>query len=187
MRSPATRKYISSGSLPLIPSAAPCTSLSIRASNKWMRRFIKWVSLLVGLLAMFVAYRLVVLTQTGEMIWFVLDGRAKLIEDGMQVKGWLHREWRGQALIITRKGGPVGRESYLVAPGRRGGRFVEGCDGWTAMRLPVFPFLVSVSDALPCPGWRLPEHPKLYGTAILSSGSLEFVDERGRRLQVRWQ
>jgi hypothetical protein len=152
-----------------------------------MRRLIKWVSILVGLLAIFVTYRLIALTQDGEMLWFVLDSRAKLIEDGMQVEGWLHREWKDRVLIVTRKGGPVGRESYLVIPGGRRGPFVEGCDGWTAMRLPVLSFPVFVSDALPCPGWRLPEHSTLYSQAMLSSNSVEFVDERGRRLQVRWK
>jgi hypothetical protein len=152
-----------------------------------MRRLTKWVSIFVGLLAMFVTYRLIALTQDGEMLWFVLDGRAKLIENGMQVEGWLHREWKDRVLIITRKRGPIGRESYLVNPGGTRGPFVEGCDGWTAMRLPVWPFPVFVSDALPCPGWRLPEHPTLSSKAMLISNSLEFVDERGRRLQVRWK
>ena len=150
-----------------------------------MRRLIKWVSIFVGLLAMFVIYRLIAMTQDGEMLWFVLDGRAKLIDEGMQVEGWLHRERKDRVLIITRKGGPVGRESYLVIPGGKRGPFVEGCDGWTAMRLPVIPFPVLVSDALPCPGWRLPEHPTLYSKATLSSNWLEFLDETGRRLQVR--
>jgi hypothetical protein len=81
-----------------------------------MRRLIKRVSIFVGLLALFVIYRLIALTQDGEMLWFVLDGRAKLIEDGMQVEGWLHRQWKGRILIVTRKGGPLGRESYLVSP-----------------------------------------------------------------------
>ena len=77
----------------------------------------KWVSIFVGLLAMFVTCRLIALTEDGETLWFVLDGRAKLIEDGMQVEGWLHREWKDRVLIITRKGGPLGRESYLVGFG----------------------------------------------------------------------
>jgi hypothetical protein len=136
---------------------------------------------------MFVTYRLIAMTQDEQILWFVLDRRAKLTEDGMQVEGWLHREWKDRVLIITRKGDPVGRESYLVLPGSRVGPFAEGCDGWTAMRLPVLPFLLLVSDALPCPGWRLPEHPMPYSKAMLSSNSLEFVDERGRRLQVRWK
>ena len=65
---------------------------------------------------MFATYRLTALTQDGEMLWFALDGGAKLLEDGKQVEGWLHREWRDRVLIITRKGGHVGRESYLVIP-----------------------------------------------------------------------
>jgi hypothetical protein len=152
-----------------------------------MRRLINWVSIFVGLVAMFVTYRLITLTQDGEMLWFVLDGRPKLTEDGMQVEGWLHREWKNRFLIITRKGGPAGSESYLVIPDGRRGPFVEGCDGWTAMRLPVLPLPVLVSDALPCPGWRLPEHPRLHSKAMMSTNSFEFVDERGGRLQVRWR
>ena len=147
----------------------------------------RWVSIFVGLLAMFVGYRLIALTEDGEMLWLVLDGRAKLIEDGMQVEGWLHRDWKDRALIVTRKGVPLGRASYLVGPGGRRGAFVEGCDGWTAMRLPILPFPVFVSDVLPCPGWRLSEHPTLHNKAMLSADSLEFVDGRGRRLQVRWK
>ena len=149
-----------------------------------MRRLIKWVSIFAGLVAMFLTYRFLALTQDGEMLWFVIDSRAKLMEDGMPVEGWLHREWKDRVFIVTRKSGLGGRQSYLVSPsGRRGGA-VEGCDGWTATRLPVLPFPAFVSDELPCPGWALPEHPT-HSTATLSSDSLEFVDERGRRLQVR--
>jgi len=152
-----------------------------------MWRLIKWVSIFVGVLAVFVTYRLIALTHDGEMLWFVLDGSVELREDGKQIEGWLHREWKNQVLIITRKGGPLGRESYLVIPGGRRGPFVEGCDGWTAMRLPVLPFPATVSDALLCPGWRFPEHPTLSGEVTLGSNSFEFVDDEGRRLQVRWK
>jgi hypothetical protein len=140
----------------------------------------------VGLLAIFVGYRLVALTQNGEMLWFVADGRAKLFENGEPVDGWLHREWKNRVLIVTRKDGQ-GRESYLVISGSRRDPFVEGCDGWTAPHLAVLPFPVFVSDALPCPGWRLPEHATLFGRPMLSSTSVQFVDERGQTLQVRWK
>jgi len=121
------------------------------------------------------------------MLWFVVDGRAKLFENSKQVNGWLHREWRDRAFIVTRKGGHIGSGSYLVLPDSRRGPFVEGCDGWTAAHLPVLPFPVFVSDALPCPGWRLPAHAMPFGRAMLSSTSVEFVDERGQTLQVLWK
>lgn len=150
-----------------------------------MRRLAKCLSISLGLIGAFLAYRLVALTKDGEMLWFFLDRKAVLTENGKQVDGWLHREWRDQAFLITRTSGLGGRESYLVVPGR--GPVVEGCDGWTAIGLPVLPFPSSVSDALPCPGWRLPEHPILTGKATVSSTSLKFFDERGRLLQVRWR
>lgn len=152
-----------------------------------MRRLLKGVSILAGVVAMFVGYRLLVLTNDGEMAWFVLDGRARLIEDGKPVDGWLHREWRDRVFLITLNSDSDERRSYLVIPVTRRGPLVEGCDGWTAARLPITPFPVLVSDALPCPGWRLPVHPPLFGEAMLSSTSLEFVNERGRRLQVVWK
>lgn len=141
----------------------------------------------VAFLTIFLSHRLVVVTQAGEIRWFVLDGSAEVIEDGTQVEGWMHRDRKGWAFIITRNDRPAGRESYLVIPYGRRGPIVEGCDGWTAARMPVLPFPVFVFDALPCPGWRLPEHPTLYGRAVVSSNSLEFADEKGRRLQVRWK
>ena len=149
-------------------------------------RLIKWLSVLATLLCLFVAYRLLALTKSGEMIWFALDRRAVLIENGKQVDGWLHREWNGRVLIVTRNKGPAGKVSYLVMTGRRS-PFVEGCDGWTAIRSPVLPFPTFVSDALPCPGWRMPEHPTLLGKALLTANSVEFMDEEQRMLQARWQ
>jgi hypothetical protein len=148
---------------------------------------IKLVSVLVCLLAMLVTYRLIALTRDGGMFWLVLDGSAELVEDGTQVEGWLHHEWKDRFLIVTRKAGPAGRESYFVSPVGRRGPFVEGCDGWTAMNMPVLPFVVAVYDAVFCPDWRLPDHPVLYGNAFVNSHSVEFEDERGKRLRVQWK
>jgi|SRR5579862_215391 len=152
-----------------------------------MHRLIIWLSILTGLFAIFVTYRLIVLTQEGAMLWLVLDSGANLTEDGVQIKGWLHREWKGRFLIVTRNGGPAGRESYIVLPSSRRGAFVQDCDEWTATRLPVLPFPEFVSDALSCPGWGLPLHFTHYSPPTISSNSVEFVDERGRRLQIRWK
>jgi hypothetical protein len=152
-------------------------------------RLVKWSATFVGLVALFMAYRVFALTREGSMLWFVLDRSAVLVENGKPVSGWLHREWKGRALIFTRSSRPAGRSSYLVTSGRRG-TFVEGCNGWTAMRSPVLPFPVFVSDALPCPGWVGGEHPSttpFFGQAILKDNDVEFADERGRRLEARWR
>jgi hypothetical protein len=43
------------------------------------------------------------------MLWFALDESAEAIEDGTQIeRGWIYREWKGRAFIITRKDGPAG-------------------------------------------------------------------------------
>lgn len=163
----------------------------LNVTHNVMRRIIRCLSILVstfvGLLALYVAYGLVEMSRDDEMLWLVLNRKAVLIEDGKRIDGWLHREWKGPILIMTRESGPAGRESYLIFPRGRHVPVVEDCDGWTAMHLPILPFPLIVSDVLTCPGWRLPEHPALLGKAALSSHSVEFVDERGRSLEARWE
>ena len=135
--------------------------------------------------------RLIFMTQSEEMLWFVIDRQAALTVDGRPGDGWVHREWKHPFVIVTRNR-PSIRESFLIMlSSDPKNAYIDGCDQWTAPRLPVFPFPVFTSDGLPCLGWRSDFHserhrltnPKL----VVGPTSLGFATNDGALIQVRWK
>jgi hypothetical protein len=148
------------------------------------------LTVLAGMILL-VMSRFIVLTKQEEMFWFVIDRRAVLTVDGRPADGFVHLERKHPFVIVTRNR-PSIRESFLIMlSSDPKNAYIDGCDQWTAPRLPVFPFPVFTSDGLPCLGWRSDFHserhrltnPKL----VVGPTSLGFATNDGALIQVRWK
>ena len=142
-----------------------------------------------GALLMFIAYRLIVLTHDGEVLWFIIQRNAALTADGKPADGWLHREWKDRAVVVTwnRLGK---RASYLVtSPSDPRRAYVQECGEWTAPHFPIFLFPAFTSDVLICIGWNTEWHPerhtRMNPNVIVGAGTFEFAAEDRSVIQAR--
>ncbi len=156
-----------------------------------MRRVRNVAFAVVGTLLALVAYQLIVLTRTDQVLWFTIDQRAALTADGKPVDGWLLRERRNWAVIVTydrlRK-----RVSYFVTflsdPTRA---FVQRCRRVDGAPTSCFPFPSFASDTFECTGWTGVPHPEesahMNPKATLGPKEFEFAAEDGSVIRARWK
>jgi hypothetical protein len=153
-------------------------------------RILRNVLLVVlGVLVLFISDRIIVLSRSGELLWFVIQRHAVVTFDGHPSNVSVHREWKNPYFIVTRNRSGK-RESYFVAA-YAPRAFVQNCDGWTAPRLPIFPFLVISSEFVDCDGLNgLKDRKKAaLPDARVTVGEhwLRFTDEDGSIVQVHWE
>src|SRR5580700_1131302 len=118
---------------------------------------------LFGAVVIFIAYRLVVMTRNDELLWFVINRSGVLVAEGRPADGWLHREWKGQFLLVTRHRQDGWRKSYLITfPPDLNKTHVQSCGNWTAPHFPLFPFPVLSSDVVLCLGWQEMDWPAFW-------------------------
>ena len=149
---------------------------------------------LIAVVVLFVAYRLVVLTQSDELLWFVIDRSGALVADGRPAEGWLHREWKGRYLIVTRSRHGGWRKSHLITfPTDRNKTYVQSCGNWTAPHFPLFPFLVLSSDVVLCLGWQEVDLPAFFRSqppdrhVVVGAHSVRFIAEDGNAVLASWK
>ena len=143
----------------------------------------------LGALTIFIPYRMIVLSRSGELLWFVIQRHAAVTFEGHHADVWLHREWNDPYFIVTwNRAGR--RQSYFVTayPSRA---FVQNCDDWTAPRLPIFPFLVTSSEFVLCVGWSGVKDWKkaasLDERVTVGDHWFQFTVEEGSVVRVSWE
>jgi hypothetical protein len=150
---------------------------------------------LIAAVVLFVAYRLVVLTQSDELLWFVIDRSGALVADGRPAEGWLHRESKGRFLLVTRNRHDGRRQSYLITfPPDQNKTYVQSCGNWTAPQFPLFPFLVRSSEFVLCLGWQdVDDWPAFWQSqppdqhVVVGAHSVRFIVEDGNAVLASWK
>lgn len=113
---------------------------------KRMRIIVKGIVVLLTLLAAFVIWRMIGMTSSGELMWFVAASGSPALANGKVDEALVHHCCQSRIWILTRRTGGE-RESYaIVRPFAKREGYVWRCEGWTAPRLPLFPYLVYWSD-----------------------------------------
>ena len=137
-----------------------------------------------------VAWRILALTRTGDVVWFVRDRNTMVLVDGMVLNAWVHRSWRVTGYVLISLDHPH-RVTYLVAePPQTRGFDVEQCADWTAPRSPLILMPVVASEGLLCAGWlsdfeHLGERTRISSKVTLGPGVLEFAAVDGSRIRVK--
>jgi hypothetical protein len=112
-----------------------------------MRIVIRAFVVFLTLLSAFVIWRAVGLTSSGQLMWFAAAPRSVALANGKAEEVLFHHCCQSRIWILTRRAGAE-RESYaIIPPFAKHEGYVWRCNGWTAPRLPFFPFIVYWSDA----------------------------------------
>lgn len=147
--------------------------------SKPRKSAVRGVALIGTAAALFLVWRGVRLTSEDHLLWFVSEP-ASVLANGHQTEARVHLEWKRRVLIVT----PRNDKSYLVTvPPDDPKGHIEGCNGWRAPRLPIFPFFVFTSDALPCNG-LFEDRPHDRALAF-ADRSLTFISDKGDRLEIK--
>ena len=143
------------------------------------RKFTVRVVALIGAAAvLFLVWRGVRLTADDQLLWFVSEP-AIVLANRRQTQARVHLEWKRRVSIVT----PLNDQSYLVTvPPDDPKGHIEGCNGWRAPRLPIFPFFVFTSDAPPCNGFEGSPHDR---ALVFADRSLTFISDKGDRLEIK--
>jgi hypothetical protein len=155
-----------------------------------MRIAVKALVTLVTLLISFVTWRTVVLSRSGELMWFVA-AHSVTLTNGKIGEALLHHCCQSRIWILTHRTGVV-RESYAIIPpvaGRAG--YVWRCDGWVAPWLPVFPYPAFWSDIpFDCDSEpaALTHHRAPVDREIrFGDHSVAFLADDGSRVALKWE
>jgi len=131
------------------------------------------VMIALALLGLWIA-RIVV---SGTQSVFFIVPYARLTADGRAASGWLHREIRGNVVIVTLNAGRE-RECYIVDLKPAEPYYsASKCSPWTAPRLPI----VTTGDFFEGMEMAPPER-----NVVVQSGVIEFTADGGKRIVVRW-
>jgi hypothetical protein len=143
------------------------------------------------LLISFVIWRTAVLTSSGQLMWFVSDSHSITSTNGKTEEALLHHCCQSQIWILTRREAAE-RVSYAIVPPAAQNRgYVWRCEGWSASRLPLFPYLVYWTDvAFDCDSdaVRFTHHQGRFDREVqFGDHSFAFAADDGSHLAVRWQ
>ena len=140
--------------------------------------------------ALLVAALLIYSIYDPYIAWFCRVSRATVTIDGKLEEGWLHRETRGRAFVLTHGSGQS-KESYMVTVIEKGRGAVWKCGDWIAPRFPVFsmgdvnpPCMNIVIDDGTMPKPRTPDPPRR--DLRFGDGFLEFTLADGRFVKATW-
>ncbi len=141
--------------------------------------------------ALSILFALIVVREAffGYTAYYVIVPSASLYINGKPISGWLHRNKKLQAYIVTLNGDK--HESYLVSASNEYGGSVHSCGDWTASRFPI----VAIGDVNPpclsffyveestnsTPRTEPAERKLTFGPQFL-----EFTTDDGSRLRTSW-
>ncbi len=129
---------------------------------------------------------------SGEYAWFFLVPGTKLLDDGKQISGWVHRGGNegNSAMIVTLAHG-ARRETYWVdLPTEKLGG-VSRCDLWGSSRFPILVFGDVVPSCVFDAGGDQEDglpHRSQPAKRDLAAGAkwVEFTADDGSRVRASW-
>jgi hypothetical protein len=148
-----------------------------------VRAVAKIVCVTIAVLGLLIAVAIAYSTAHGYTTWWFRSGGSVRV-DGV-TNGYLHKNWSGTAVIITRTDSKPS-QSYLIV--FSGSKSLISCGDWHAPRFLAFP----IGDVNPpCMGFLddselqradLPHS----STASIRLGRIEFSTKRGKKVTVSW-